>query len=81
MHTTKVQGIPKPLLPYELDIGFAPLIEFTSISHLVRFLISGTEEMGHTHGPLDIFDIFTAMLRDSAINGSAPVKVLDPRDT
>ena len=81
MHTTKVQGIPKPLLPYELDIGFAPLIEFTSISHLVRFLISRTKEMGHAHRPLDIFDIFTVMLCDGAVDGSAPVKVLDPRDT
>lgn len=77
MHTTKVQGIPKPLLPYELDIGFAPLIEFTGISHLVRFLISRTEEMGHAHGPLDIFDIFTAMLRGGVVD----VRVLDPRDT
>jgi hypothetical protein len=81
MHTTKVQGVPKPLLPYELDIGFAPLVEFTGISHLVRFVISRTDEMGHAHGSLDIFDIFATMLRDGAVDGSAPVKILDPRDT
>jgi hypothetical protein len=63
----------KPLLPY-LDIGFALLVEFTGISHLVRFVISRTEEMGHAHRLLDKFDIFTTMLRDGAVDGSAPAK-------
>ena len=81
MRTAKVQGIPKPLLPYQLDIGFAPLVELTGIAHLVRFVISRTEEMGHAHGSLDIFNIFARMLRGGVVDGSAPAKILYPRDT
>ena len=81
MLTTKVQGIPKPFLPYELDISFAPLVELTGISHLIRFVISRTEEMGHAYGSLNMLDIFTTKLRDHAVDGSAPVEILNPGDT
>lgn len=81
MRTAKVQGVPKPLFPHEFDIGFTPLVELTGIAHLVRFVISRTEEMGYAHGSLDSFGVFAAMFRNGAVDGSAPVKILDPRDT
>jgi len=79
--TAKVQGIPKPLLPDEVDIGFTPLVELTCITQPFRLVISRAEEMGHTNRSFNIFNVFAGMLRYSAVDGSALFNILDPRDT
>jgi hypothetical protein len=76
--TPKFQRIPEPLLPDEFNISFAPFFKPTGVMHLFRFFISRTKEMRDAHWSLYILNAFTAVLCNNAVNGSAPVKILDP---
>ena len=80
--TAKLQAVPEPLLPDQLDVGLPPLVEPLRIMHLISRLryVARAQEVCDVHWPLQFFAEGPAVRVDELVDLDAPVDVVDAGD-
>lgn len=72
--------IPEPFLPNQFDVGLTFLVELLSVFHLLRLIITTTQEMSNLDRTLNVLDKYPLIVSNKSVYLLLPVCILDTRD-
>lgn len=72
--------IPEPFLPDQLDVSLAQFVELLSVFHLLRLLITRTQQVSNLDRTFDVLDKYPLVVSDKSVYLFQSVSIVDTRE-